>query len=102
MYENRWGHINIYKTKGVKFNNISNISNNYIFVRGLINDCGEDIKRKYCIDNEVINLTNDIINDFSINKKFLQEFKDINKKYNNVSVEKFKYTVDKNIKNINN
>ena len=43
-----------------------------------------------------------IINDFSINKKFLQEFKDINKKYNNVSVEKFKYTVDKNIKNINN
>ncbi len=101
MYENRWGHTKIFKTKGAKFNNI-NINNisNYIFVRGLINDCGEDIKDRYWIDNEVINLTNDIINDFSINKKFLQEFKDMNKKYNNVSVQKFKYVVDKNIKNI--
>lgn len=99
MYENRWGHTKIFKTKGAKFNNI-NINNisNYIFVRGLINDCGEDIKHRYCIDNKVINLTNNIINDFSINKKFLQEFKDINKKYNNVSVKKFKYIVDKNIK----
>lgn len=101
MYENRWGHTQVSKTKGTKFNTIE-IINNYIFVRGLINDCGGDVKRAYLIDNDYININSDIISIFSINKQYLERFKMLNNKLNNVSIQKFYRVVDYNIRNLGN
>ena len=102
MYDDCHGHLRKHLTKGVSFTNYSNSETKYIFVRGLINDSVTEVKSSFCIEKPEYGLSSAIIKEFKINQEFLSEFIEQiqNTENSKVRFEKFKYMVDKNIKNL--